>query len=459
MPDDVVFRLSPRGGPPPEAEIVFHAQRSQEYGHTWVGLRRPRNAERIHYGMSRVYLITSAARSRKTVLRGIVREVRGTRPNDELLGDIYRDHDFPTWWWLDSVECLTIEFDTLRLRMTDGRPYDTRGLSIRQPFNYLAQESAWPPDAPDSADVGMLDEVTDVVSDLVAPPLTKEEPELVVFRARTTGPAPRGTTIHAVDWSGGGEFTAPNAKIRYVRWDFATAGSSIKVLDPTVSRRDILRMIRAEPGLWIVDFPFGLPVELMRRADAQPNDLDATLAFTRDVRKEEFRDYCNAIWARSGERASKHRATERTVGCGWFDWFVQLFRQTWTGQVEIVGALRATASEVALLPWDHERAAATQLVEGFPGASLRDRGLAATGYKKDTDKGRGCRASIVAGLVTLGLPLSAAVQREAVDDREGDLIDALALLLAGLDALGEDHAAIRAGLDQRGLLGEGWIYR
>ena len=97
MPDDVVFRLSPRGGPPPEAEILFHAQRAREYGYTWVGLRRPRNSERIRYGTSRVYLIATEARPRKTVLRGVVRDVRNTRPNDELLGDIYRHHDFPAW--------------------------------------------------------------------------------------------------------------------------------------------------------------------------------------------------------------------------------------------------------------------------------------------------------------------------------------------------------------------------
>src|ERR1019366_9225750 len=130
MPTDVIFRLAPHGGPPPEVEILFHAQRSQEYGHTWVGLRRPKANERLNgniiYGTSRVYLITSEAQHRKTVLRGIVREVTRIRPDDELLGDIYGSHHFPSWWRIDSVECVVVpDFDALGLRKSiDGTPYD-----------------------------------------------------------------------------------------------------------------------------------------------------------------------------------------------------------------------------------------------------------------------------------------------------------------------------------------------
>ncbi len=80
IPEDVIFRLSPRGGPPPEAELLFHAQRAQEYGHTWVGLRRPRNPERVRCGTSRIYLITSEARPRKIVLRCRMRNNRLRHP-------------------------------------------------------------------------------------------------------------------------------------------------------------------------------------------------------------------------------------------------------------------------------------------------------------------------------------------------------------------------------------------
>src|SRR6185436_21088310 len=95
------------------AEILFHAQRAQEYGHTWVGLRRDRNADRIYYGSSRLYLITSRAERRKIVLRGIVREVTGTRPDDEMADDIYRGHDFQAWWRVSDVECFTTDFDEI----------------------------------------------------------------------------------------------------------------------------------------------------------------------------------------------------------------------------------------------------------------------------------------------------------------------------------------------------------
>ena len=282
MANDVIFRLSRAGGPPPEAEILFHAQRAQQYGHTWVGLRRPRsgqqlNRKRIKYGTSRAYLITSEARSRKTVLRGTVREVTNTRPDDELLGDIYRGHDFPAWWRLDSVECVAADFDALGLVKIDGSRYDRAWLGRRQAVNYLMPDSAWPADAPEAADVVDLVETSESIGDLVAPKLTREEPLFVLPDPLTTVSTVPGTTIHAVDWSGGGDFQAANGKIRYARWELTTAASTVTVLPATLARSDILRMIRTMPGLWTVDFPFGLPVELMRRAGRLLNDLDATL--------------------------------------------------------------------------------------------------------------------------------------------------------------------------------------
>ncbi|MBY0397994.1 MAG: hypothetical protein K2X91_16215, partial [Thermoleophilia bacterium] len=358
-------------------------------------------------GQSRLYLITSEARRRKTVLRGIVREVRETRPDDELLGDPYRDHAFPAWWRIDETECVAVpDFDALALRMTDGKPYDTAWLSVRQPFNYLRQACAWP-DAADATDTCDLGETTAASAALVAPLMLPQEP---VFPSHAAAAPPARMTIHAVDWSGGGEFGSANAKIRYARWETGPTGSAVAVLPPALSRGDILRMARATPGLWVFDFPFGLPAELLRRAGVRTNDLDATLGFTRGIPKNDFRDRCNRVWD-LGPDASKRRATERAVGGGWFDWFVQLFRQTWTGQAEILSALRAEPGGAALLPWDHDRAAATRLVEGFPGASLRHRGLPADGYKHATGRARGVRETIVSGLVARGLPLTDEVQR------------------------------------------------
>jgi hypothetical protein len=255
VPDDIIFRLSPRGGPPPEAEILFHAQRAQEYGHTWVGLRRERNADRIHYGRSRLYLITSQAHRRKRILRGIVREVTATRPDDDLVGDIYHGHDFQAWWRIDNVECLTKEFDALGLRMANGKAYDMRWLSIRQPFNYLSQDSDWPAEVNDLADAVLDEEVSDVHGDIVAPLLTTEEPVLGAFQVSNEFAPAGDATIHAVDWSGAGRSTAINPKIRYARWDFTNGTSKVTVWPRTLSRSDILEMIGANRGLWILDSP------------------------------------------------------------------------------------------------------------------------------------------------------------------------------------------------------------
>ncbi len=463
MPEDIIFRLSPGGGPPPEAELLFHAQRAREYGYTWVGLRRSMNAARIERGRSRLYLITSAAEPRKIVLRGIVREASDRRPDDELLRDFYRDHHFPAWWRIDHVECMTVDFDALGLRMTDGRRYDAKWLRLRQPVNYLQPTPDWPAEATDAGDAGVLREqrplhigavriATEL--DLVAPSLTRADPTVTGLDPPPSHTPLEVQTLHAVDWSGGGDFDAANSKLRYARWDLRN--DRVTVMPPTLSRKSILEMIRTRSGLWVLDFPFGLPAELLCAAGARVNDIDATLAFTRGVEKRDFRDHCNTVWGTRG--SSKHRATERAVGCGWFTWFIQLFRQTWTGQVEILSALREQP-DVALLPWDHGRSAAIWVLEGFPASSLLRRGLPATGYKHPSDEGRKARAAIINGLVSLGLPLDLQVQEEALSDSEGDLIDALVMLLAGRDALSSDHKALHDELNRRGLLGEGIVYR
>ena len=53
---------------------------------------------------------------------------------------------------------MNVDFDALGLRMTDGRPYDTRWLNLRQPVNYLHPRSNWPAEAADEADAGVLRE-------------------------------------------------------------------------------------------------------------------------------------------------------------------------------------------------------------------------------------------------------------------------------------------------------------
>jgi hypothetical protein len=459
VPNDIIFRLSPRGGPPPETEILFHAQRAQEDGDTWVGLRRDRNANRIHCGISRLYLITSQVQHRKLVLRGIVRDVISTRPKDQRVNDIYHGYEFEAWWRISDVEGLTTEFDGLGLHMTDGKPYDSRWLSRRQSFNYLSPTNTWPSDAQDSTAAMLEEKAGELCDDLVAPILTEKAQFRGFSQPSNVLARPTNGTIHAVDWSGAGASLSLNPKIRYARWDFTNRASKVAVWSNALSRNDILRMIPENRGLWILDFPFGLPAELMRRADVRLNNIDASLAFTRSVNKEAFRDHCNAAWTRVTEAASKHRFTERGVGCGWFAWFVQLFRQTWTGQVELISTLRATNPDISVLPWDSTRESATTIVEGFPSASLRYRGLPFTGYKLSTSAGRERRQAIVSALETLGVPLSSVTKEDAVEDPEGDVIDALVLLLAGRDALATDHVALRAQLDQSGLLGEGWIYR
>lgn len=457
MASDIIFRLSRKGGPPPEAEILFHAQRAQEYGVTWVGLGYAPARKKIVFHESRLYLISSTAISRKTVLRGIIRDARSAKPSDPAVNDFYAGHDFDWWWEIGDVECATVDFNGLELvGESNGLPYDVAWLSKRQNRNYLLPKCAWPADASISTDSATAEEGTPVDDNIAAPALL-EPIDGPPAPTAATEVAP-GTVIHAVDWSGGGESAAANPKIRYASWTFTNEGSRVSIEPPTLSRAAIVKMITSRPGLWILDFPFGLPVELLRRGGAPCTNLAETHAFTRAIPKEDFRTRCMAFWNAGPAGTSKFRETEIAVGSGWFDWFMQLFRQTWSGQVEVLCSLLDAKVPVAILPWDHDKAYATQVVEGFPRASLRHRGLPASGYKSVTAGSRKVRRIIIDGLVAQGLPLDATIRREAEEDPNGDLIDALILLLAGRDALSRDHAALTSRLRAGGRLAEGWIY-
>ena len=130
---------------------------------------------------------------------------------------------------------------------------------------------------------------------------------------------------------------------------------------------------------------------------------------------------------------STRRAVDREVGATWFPFFEQLYRQTITGARDVLRTLAERGADKArILPFDAsgDQYRGSVVVEGFPGWTLRCCGLGAVGYKQSHEAARKQRLAIVNHLRGSGVPVSDEDVARAVDDSEGDAVDALVLLLA-----------------------------
>jgi hypothetical protein len=116
----------------------------------------------------------------------------------------------------------------------------------------------------------------------------------------------------------------------------------------------------------------------------------------------------------------------------WFPLFEQLYRQTIYGPSEVL--LPLYDEGVCILPWGW--AALTNsavVVEGFPGATVRDQLLKRrVSYKGSTSAHGLARQAIVRALKSspFAIPIPDDVAGRAVEDRNGDALDALVLLVS-----------------------------
>ena len=262
-----------------------------------------------------------------------------------------------------------------------------------------------------------------------------------------------------MDFSGAREVEGRNGKIWIASWDpddgvvLECGGDS-----PGFGRADLAKKILGRGGLWVLDFPFGPPAPVAAAAGwATWRDYlawcDGEATTLRDGLRRRLRD-AGVGWA-------TRRTIDRAVEATWFPFFEQLYRQTISGGRDVLRALvDAGTARARILPFDAfadvGRRPAT-VVEGFPGWTLTRSGLCATGYKQRTHAARQHRARIVDGLCRTGIPISDAVAGRAVDEAEGDAVDALVLLLAAHRASRRTAAEWRRAAEAHGRV-EGWFF-
>ena len=132
--------------------------------------------------------------------------------------------------------------------------------------------------------------------------------------------------------------------------------------------------------------------------------------------------------------STKRKIDKKTQA--WFPFFEQLYRQTITGGRDVLSHLDTADREiVTVLPFHDFRKPTCRrsvVVEGYPKWTLKQLGLPTRGYKNKQfpENARKLRTEIVDNFSQNGIPISDSDLTRAVEDTEGDAVDALTLLYA-----------------------------
>lgn len=191
--------------------------------------------------------------------------------------------------------------------------------------------------------------------------------------------------------------------------------------------------------LWRIDAPFSVPVTVF---DAHKLEHD-WLVLARWMRQfDDARQWRRAL--RAVDRKEKKRLCDRSAHAPLAPMNLRVFKQTWTVVCEVL--LPLVADEVDL-PCLRSTDAPVSVVESCPASVLHRLGESSRGYKGRTDDNQARRKSLVRLLEDEGLVLSPPIRRRAVEDSEGDALDALLLLLAPVSEATPREASC-----------EGWIW-
>lgn len=228
--------------------------------------------------------------------------------------------------------------------------------------------------------------------------------------------------LHGVDFSGGAD--GGKGKIRVVRRDLEDRGGEIAVLG-AMSRHELRAAIEAdrESSLWRIDAPFGLPLETIG-----PHGLEASwIECARWMRSfGSPRAWRTALRDRS--RREPRRLCDRASATPMAPMNLRVFKQTWSLVCEILLPLAEQGIRVEPV---HEGGFGVVVAEGCPASALRLRGWPCRGYKGRGEPPRAVRREILERLESEWSGI-ATIRREsfdaAIDDAEGDLVDAMLLV-------------------------------
>jgi hypothetical protein len=214
-----------------------------------------------------------------------------------------------------------------------------------------------------------------------------------------------------------------------------------------VALAHLVSLVRSSEGaLWALDFPFGLPVEVMGQGAMWPDQLEFLHAWGED-------DYGVGLECLRRARAlggPNHirRLTDIEAKAPFDPYHYRIIYQTFYGMRDVLGPLWRR-KHTAILPFQYRRLAAARrvLVEACPASTLKRMGLPHQNYKQPeggplTPKRRRTRRVILDGLAE-DVSISEAQRRVMMRNGGGDALDAVIAALGAVRAWAAcDHRQI-----------------
>ncbi len=206
----------------------------------------------------------------------------------------------------------------------------------------------------------------------------------------------------------------------------------------------MVEMIKAsQRALWALDFPFGLPVEVMGRGAGWPAQLD----FLRELGEDDYGLECLRRAKALGGPRHIRRLTDVEEKAPFDPYHYRIIYQTFYGMREVLGPLLGRR-HTAILPFHYRRLASARrvLVEACPVSTLKRLGLPHQNYKQPeggrlTAKRRRTRRVILDGL-TRHVRIAEAHRRRIMRNGGGDALDAVLAVGAARAWATSDHEMI-----------------
>src|SRR5262245_8293436 len=191
----------------------------------------------------------------------------------------------------------------------------------------------------------------------------------------------------------------------------------------------LVNQIAASDGaLWALDFPFGLPIEVMARGARWAAQFDFLLDWGDDAYGAGVECVRRAL--RRGRAMHIRRLTDVEEKAPFDCYHYRIIYQTFFGMRDVLGPLRR-ARPTAILPFQYGRRATARrvLVEACPASTLKRLGLPHQNYKQPQggpliSRRRRTRWAILDGLASHVL-LQATHSRILMRDGGGDALDAI----------------------------------
>jgi hypothetical protein len=209
----------------------------------------------------------------------------------------------------------------------------------------------------------------------------------------------------------------------------------------------LVELIAGSAGaLWALDFPFGLPVEVMAPGARWPQQLDFLSAWGEDAYGAGVE--CLRRAQALGGPMHIRRLTDAEAKAPFDCYHYRIIYQTFYGMRDVLGPLRLLR-HTAILPFQYGRlrSARRVLVEACPSSTLKRLGLPHQNYKQPeggplTRKRRGTRRALLDGLLR-HVRFGERPRRVMMRNGGGDALDAVIAAVGAAQAWRDaDHRAI-----------------